>query len=86
MNKKKLNLRQRLVFKMARFVWWWDDTVPGKYLPDKDWAFMPSWGVINKFCRVMRAHVVTDDQCNKPEHRYCIACGRQTPNEEVSYG
>lgn len=31
-----------------------------------------------------QGHVIVDDQCDRPEHRYCVTCGLQTPNEPVS--
>ena len=30
-------------------------------------------------------HTVIDDQCGRPEHRYCVNCRESTPNEECNY-
>lgn len=30
-------------------------------------------------------HEPMDDQCGKPEHRFCFKCGRETPNAKVRY-
>ena len=32
----------------------------------------------------LKGHQVIDDQCNKPEHRYCLICGSRQPNAEVN--
>lgn len=29
-------------------------------------------------------HEIIDDQCNRPEHRFCVYCTRMFPNAEVS--
>jgi hypothetical protein len=29
-------------------------------------------------------HVVVNDQCNKPEHRYCAVCNAPMPNEPTN--
>lgn len=35
-------------------------------------------------CEAKGTHDVVDDQCNRPEHRFCTVCGVRQPNEPVS--
>lgn len=37
-------------------------------------------GILCKYA----GHVVEDDMCGKPEHRFCIECTKQQPNAEVT--
>jgi hypothetical protein len=32
----------------------------------------------------LKGHQVIDDQCGKPEHRFCTVCGVRQPNAEVN--
>lgn len=32
----------------------------------------------------LEGHKITDDQCNRPEHRFCVVCGVRQPNEPVT--
>lgn len=58
---------------------WWTDrywTLAGREFALPMWP----WRI---FCAV-RGHSATDDQCRKPEHRYCWVCNVSTPFAEVS--
>lgn len=35
-------------------------------------------------CIVNGEHEVVDDQCDHPEHRFCVVCGRRKPHTAVS--
>lgn len=50
------------------------------------WDEMPAWMLPDTFQRpILRAlclvsgHVAVDDQCAKPEHRFCYRCGKAMP-------
>jgi LmbE family N-acetylglucosaminyl deacetylase len=34
-------------------------------------------------CEV-QGHTVIDDQCGRPDHRYCVVCLRKTPHEALT--
>jgi hypothetical protein len=61
----------------------------GKFeLEDKDWEVLGDLSSMvddlqKKICG-RYGHQVLDDQCNKPEHRYCINCNTATPNAECN--
>lgn len=37
------------------------------------------------YCAI-NGHDVTDDQCMRPEHRFCSVCTKRTPHEEIKEG
>ena len=58
------------------------------WLLERDWRTAAWERLIEKpltwfCCALSGGHTVTDDQCGKPEHRYCAACGRPTPLASV---
>lgn len=65
--------------------WWielnWDEWADMyKYFP-----YFPD-SLKQAICKVWGGHSPMDDQCMKPEHRFCSWCGRATPNAEVIDG
>ncbi len=55
----------------------WDDLAERREWPD--WAFAPEWGVLEKACSLLGTHEAEDDQCMRPEHRYCWHCQKAMP-------
>lgn len=43
---------------------------------------LPSWPW-RLYCRIV-GHRVSDDQCGRPEHRYCWVCSASTPGAKVN--
>jgi hypothetical protein len=39
---------------------------------------------LQPICTWMDAHVVDNDHCGRADHRYCLACEKITPNQELS--
>lgn len=85
--------RQRVVHQLRRgevrytdstFVDWLERHLPHG---QADLAYAPSgvmdWA-IELVCKALRAHIVEDDQCGRPEHRYCTNCRTLRPNEPVA--
>jgi hypothetical protein len=35
-------------------------------------------------CEAKGHHQIMDDQCGRPEHRFCAVCGVRQPNAEVN--
>lgn len=62
---------------MTRASWheWWWDTCP-------EWMANLFGHLPHRLACWVVGHLVIDDQCNKPEHRYCVWCNKATPNWE----
>lgn len=79
----ELNRRQRFLFRLNRLNMYYDDAVPLEWSDRWYWPSIALEWVLARLCRLARAHVPTDDQCCRADHRYCMTCGSGTPNQEV---
>lgn len=55
--------------------WIWDDA------PEEDEE--ANHRLLKKLCEFREFHIVIDDHCGKPEHRYCLICETPQPNEPI---
>jgi hypothetical protein len=77
--------RERILLALVRAVMKWDDSDwPEKRILGVQLPYAPEWGVIGLVCRSLCTHVVANDHCGLPDHRYCAACGRLTPNAPLA--
>ena len=52
--------------------------------PNADWFIATvEEPMLDLICHY-EGHVVSDDMCMKPEHRFCTTCNKMTPNEPVT--
>ena len=61
---------------------WWANLADKKGWPD--WAWPPEW-IISILCRLLTLgkHEPENDMCMKPEHRFCLWCGKSMPYVSV---
>ena len=57
-------------------------------LPDPvaSWLVAVGETLRRRVCSAWGGHAPVDDQCCKPEHRFCAYCQKLTPNAEVARG
>lgn len=71
--------RKKLREDLMRWFWNYENTVPDDLLDSAEFEEFEE-----KFktfvCEFVGEHDPTPDQCNKPEHDFCLWCLRRTPN------
>ena len=50
---------------------------------DDLWLDVKNWLTSVLICRGQ--HEVVNDDCGKPEHRYCYRCGKNTPDAALKH-
>lgn len=74
--------RARVLPWLVRFIDRWDDMAYDRDWPE--WAYVPEVGGLALLCSLLRTHVVINDQCGKPAHRFCAYCRKRLPNATVT--
>lgn len=56
--------------------WWYPTRLNEWFGEQVDLPPMRWWAL---YCWLKGGHAVIDDQCNRPEHRYCLYCSKPMP-------